>query len=66
MTTSISDNKKSRGRPKTTGVGTFIGVRVHQPMLREIEDWAKRNGNLSRPEAIRQIVLAYLNGKTLK
>jgi len=56
MTTSISDNKKSRGRPKTTGTGTFVGVRVHEPMLSEIDKWAMRNGGLSRPEAIRRIV----------
>lgn len=60
MSTSISDNKKPRGRPATTGTGTFVGVRVHEPMLSQIDKWAKKNGSLSRPEAVRQMIAAYL------
>jgi hypothetical protein len=55
MAKSISDIKKSRGRPATTGTGTLIGLRLHEPELKRIDAWAKAQ-EVSRPEAIRRLV----------
>jgi hypothetical protein len=57
MSKSITDNRKRKraGRPRVDAV--LIGVRVPPPGLAEIDTWIKRNGpELSRPEAIRQLV----------
>ncbi len=50
--------KPGRGRPKTTGRGQMIGVRVHPPLLRRIDQHIKAKGKprRSRPQAIREIV----------
>ena len=56
MKRSIHVTKKSRGRPKT-GIGTQIGMRWHDPVLAEIDDWRRRQEDLpSRPQAIRRLV----------
>lgn len=56
MAPSIRDNKKSRGRPKTTGIGTLVGIRMHDDELAEIDDWrARQEDQPSRPEAIRRL-----------
>ncbi|MCA0405594.1 MAG: hypothetical protein LCH39_05530 [Proteobacteria bacterium] len=53
--------RKKRG-PKPTGVGTMLGVRVHDPLLVSIDAWieAQPNPKPSRPEAIRRILTAHL------
>jgi hypothetical protein len=57
MAKSIRVIKKSRGRPKTTGTGTLIGVRLQDDALAKLDAWAaKQDGELSRPEAIRRLV----------
>jgi hypothetical protein len=55
---SISDNKKSRGRPPTTGTGTLIGVRLQPDQLAALDAWiaARPDPKPSRPEAIRVIL----------
>ncbi|BBC74402.1 conserved hypothetical protein [Altererythrobacter sp. B11] len=54
---SIKDNKKSRGRPVTTGTGTMIGVRLQDEQLRRLDSWIEEaGGHLSRPEAIRRLL----------
>lgn len=58
MTKSIRDIKKSRpiGRPKTTGTGQPIIVRMHDPQITDIDAWiAAQDGDISRPEAIRRL-----------
>jgi ribosomal protein S20 len=46
-----------RGRPKTTGKGILIGVRIHPSALKALDSWIKRREDQpSRPEAIRQLV----------
>jgi hypothetical protein len=66
MIKSIRGNKK-RGRPRTTGIGTQIGMRWHDPDLRAIDEWRRSQTDLpSRPEAIRRLVelgLASKGGK---
>jgi hypothetical protein len=49
--------KKGRGRPKTTGLGTGILVRMHE-QLAALDAWIEKQheGGLSRPEAIRRLV----------
>lgn len=62
MATSIRDNKKSRGRPKTTGTGTLVGGRWHEAELAEIDDWRRAQEDIpSRAEAIRRLVRAGLD-----
>jgi hypothetical protein len=56
----IRDTKKKsrpgRGRPKTTGPGRAMVVRMHDRQLVAIDDWIARQGELlSRPEAIRRL-----------
>jgi hypothetical protein len=59
--------KKRRGRPPTTGRGTGIMVRLHAKHLAEIDEWRMKNGNLSRPEAIRQLTsITLLSGRAGK
>lgn len=57
MAKSIRVIKKTRGRPKTTGTGTLIGVRMSDNTLERLDGWAgKQDGEPSRPEAIRRLV----------
>ena len=62
MKQSISDNKKPRGRPATTGTGVLVGQRWHDPELEKIDAWAKANG-ATRSEAIRRLVELGLKAK---
>jgi hypothetical protein len=57
MGKSIHDIAK-RGRPKTTGPGTGVLVKMHDPQLDAIDAWIKKHQEpgLSRPEAIRRLV----------
>jgi hypothetical protein len=57
--------KKRRGRPKTTGTGTLIGLRLLDAPLAALDEWITRQGEkgLSRPEAIRRLVELGLNVK---
>jgi hypothetical protein len=60
---SISDNKKSRGRPKT-GIGTLVGVRLEAQALKSLDDWRRKQDDLpGRPEAIRRLVDLGLKAK---
>lgn len=57
MSKSIRVITKKRGRPKTTGRGTLIGTRWHQPELDAIDEWASRHPNKpSRVQAVRMLV----------
>jgi len=65
MKKSIRVIKKSRGRPKTTGTGTLIGVRLHDEALADVDRWAGgQEDKPSRPEAIRRLVDAALKVKS--
>ena len=59
MAKSIRDTpiKKRRGRPKTTGRGAGIMVRLHREALKSLDGWsAAQDDAPSRPEAIRRLV----------
>jgi len=65
MKKSIRDiAKKGPGRPKTTGLGTGILVRMHEE-LAALDAWIEKQheGGLSRPEAIRRLVEIELRAK---
>jgi hypothetical protein len=48
--------KKPRvGRPKTTGTGKAMLVRMQPQQIKALDSWI-RDTNISRPEAIRQLV----------
>jgi hypothetical protein len=55
---SISDSRKKRGRPKTTGEGQLVGVRILPDLLAQLDAWiaARSHPKPSRPEAIRRLV----------
>jgi len=55
MSKSIRDIAKKRGRPKTTGLGEGVLVRMHEPMLSRLDEWCEANGVASRPEGLRQL-----------
>jgi hypothetical protein len=64
MAKSIPVTKKSRGRPKTTGIGVQIGMRWQEPDLEMIDDWIQRQKEpCTRPEAIRRLVELGLKAK---
>jgi|GEM_PF-1943947 Arc/MetJ-type ribon-helix-helix transcriptional regulator len=49
--------KRKRGRPKTTGPGLGINVRLQSDQLQALDAWiAKQREQRSRPEAIREIL----------
>jgi hypothetical protein len=59
MTKSIRDiAKRPMGRPKTTGPGTGVLVKMHDRHLDALDSWItkQREPGLSRPEAIRRLV----------
>jgi hypothetical protein len=59
MAKSIQDipNKRGRGRPKTTGRGEGILVRLYAHELARLDAWAaqQEDAPLSRPEALRRL-----------
>lgn len=57
MKASIPGTTKRRGRPRTTGPGTSIHLRVLDPTLEALDTWrAEQDDQPSRPEAIRRLV----------
>jgi len=57
MAKSIRVNPKKRGRPKTTGRGQLIGIRLHKPLLAALDAWiADQESAPSRPEAVRRLI----------
>ena len=51
-----NDNIKKRGRP-ATGKGELIGVRLQPDQLAVVDKWAEDNGGLTRPEAVRRLII---------
>jgi hypothetical protein len=49
--------KKKTGRPRTTGPGTSINVRLHDNVLVPLDEWiaTQDDPKLSRPEALRRL-----------
>jgi hypothetical protein len=61
MSKSIRDTKK-RGRPATTGAGIQIGARWHEPEVRAIDEWRRKQPDQpSRAQAVRLLVTAMLH-----
>jgi hypothetical protein len=60
MKASILASTKKRGRPKTTGKGEQIGVRLLPPLLASLDALiaTRPDPKPSRPEAIREILKA--------
>src|SRR5262249_55722594 len=59
MAKSIRDipKKRGRGRPRTTGRGQAIMLRLHPPLLTNLDGWIEsQHDNPSRPEAIRRLL----------
>jgi hypothetical protein len=57
MAKSIRDIPKKRGRPRTTGRGEGILLRLHQPQLDALDAWIEhQDDSPSRPEAIRRLI----------
>jgi len=40
----MTRQKKPAGGPKTTGKGTLIGIRFHDPDLEDLDAWCLREG----------------------
>lgn len=61
---SINAGTKRRGRP-STGKGVQIGVRLQPDQMEALDAWIERQSEPrpSRPEAIRQIIAAYIEGQ---
>jgi hypothetical protein len=65
----IPVNAKRRGRPKTTGEGHLVGVRILPNLMAALESWIARQPDPkpSRPEAIRRLLAERLaQGRTSK
>jgi hypothetical protein len=54
--TSISDDRKSRGRPKIGAV--HVGVRIPPDQIARLDEWNRNHfgPESSRPEAIRRLI----------
>jgi hypothetical protein len=65
MAKSIRDipKKRGRGRPRTTGRGEAIMLRLHRPLLTNLDGWIEsQDDKPSRPEAIRRLLERNLPG----
>lgn len=62
MTSSINASTKKRGRPKTTGTGQTIGVRLHEEDLAALDRFAEEQPDPkpSRATALREAALCWL------
>lgn len=61
MKKSIRDIPKKRGRPKTTGRGEGVLVRLHTEQLAALDSWIEKNEpEMSRADALRQMALTML------
>lgn len=59
---SISAGTNKRGRPRTTGKGVQIGVRLQPAQLAALDHWiAAQPEPVTRPEAVRQLLAGALN-----
>jgi hypothetical protein len=57
LATTMANPKRGRGRPRTTGPGRTIGVRLHADLIGALDAWIARQASaVSRPEAIRVIL----------
>jgi hypothetical protein len=57
MKRSIRDIPKKRGRPKTTGRGEGVLVRLHKHQIAALDEWITTlDPKPTRPEAIRRLV----------
>src|SRR6516164_10966514 len=66
MAKSIRDipKKRGRGRPRTTGRGEAIMLRLHPPLLTNLDGWIEsQRDKPSRPEAIRRLLEQSLPSK---
>jgi hypothetical protein len=57
---SVGTKKKGRGRPKTTGKGTPVTIRLIPPVLARLDEWAAANG-LTRAMALRRLAMDALD-----
>lgn len=64
MTQSIRDIPKKRGRPKTTGRGEGVLVRLQEPDLPALDNWISQQPDPkpTRPQAIRLALRDWLTG----
>jgi hypothetical protein len=51
----MKKRKRKVGRPKTSGSGVPLLVRMHRPQLAALDRWIRDSG-ISRPEAVRQLI----------
>jgi Arc/MetJ-type ribon-helix-helix transcriptional regulator len=56
--------KPKRGRPSTGGRDPFVGIRLPEGLLDEIDVWSSKNEAASRSEAIRRLIEIGLKVKT--
>jgi hypothetical protein len=62
MAKSIDVNANKRGRPKTTGTGRLVGVRLLPDLLAAVDAFrAAQAGDLTRSETVRLLVRRGLN-----
>lgn len=54
----MQDPKSKGGRKKTTGKGTQLQVRMHDDLLKPLDEWiaSQREIGLTRAEAIRRLL----------
>lgn len=66
MAKSIRDipKKRGRGRPRTTGRGEAIMLRLHPPLLTRLNEWIQaQEHHPSRPEAVRRLLEQALSNR---
>jgi hypothetical protein len=63
MKKAIRSTPKKRGRPKTTGRGLSVNIRLHPPELKRIAAWMQQqnDGKLTRARALWQLAMIGLD-----
>jgi hypothetical protein len=56
MAKSTNIVKRKRGRPADVGAGAFVGLRLPPALLKQVDDWAKREAVDGRSQAIRDLI----------
>jgi hypothetical protein len=54
--------KRKTGRPPEISAGAFVGMRLPGALLKNIDEWAKRNGVSGRSNAMRRLLELGLAG----
>jgi metal-responsive CopG/Arc/MetJ family transcriptional regulator len=56
MAKKVASARKGPGRPVKIGATAFVGSKFPPALVKEIDQWAAKNGDIGRSEAMRQLI----------